>query len=447
MTKALQRWNAYWFRHSALADLAICRIVIVTFQLFLLVTNDTYNYRALSSVSALPETLYDPLPVLRLVTWPLGWGYRPSIEFLGAVYSITLLAGVLALIGFKTNLSLFIFAVGNIVLQAYLYSFGDFHHPEGLMMITLVVLALSPTGRALSVDDLRRRIQFNVQRRKFETFSIVDERSAVARWPLLLIQWMFALIYLSSATIKLTISGLDWLNGYTLQYYLLKDGLRYNIPLGSWLGQFHLLAWLISWLALTFEVSFFLVLVFPVLIWVFIPMGTLFHTGIFLTQGAYFFQYVAIYAVFIPWILLLKALSSRLKCLHLAKKVEIFFDGRCPLCVRSMTILCYFDWFDRLAYADLERHWPRLAESHPEIPLENCRRDMHVIQANGSVQKGFFAWRVIMRHLPPLWPLLIIFHFPLASTIGPKIYRLIASKRLRVFSCSDENCVLHLDSQ
>jgi hypothetical protein len=48
--------------------------------------------------------------------------------------------------------TLLLFAAGNVFLQSVVYSFGEFHHPEGLMMIGLVVLALSPSGRALSLD-------------------------------------------------------------------------------------------------------------------------------------------------------------------------------------------------------------------------------------------------------------------------------------------------------
>ena len=46
-----------------------------------------------------------------------------------------------------------------------------------------------------------------------------EEQSAFASWPILLAQWTFALVYLSAFLEKLVfIGGLDWLNGYTLQY-------------------------------------------------------------------------------------------------------------------------------------------------------------------------------------------------------------------------------------
>jgi hypothetical protein len=92
------------------------------------------------------------------------------------------------------------------------------------MIITLVILALSPAGGVLSADDLWQRLRRHIRRGRFEVFNIMEEESALARWPLLLVQWMFALIYLSAAAAKLAESGLDWMNGYTLGHYILPGG-------------------------------------------------------------------------------------------------------------------------------------------------------------------------------------------------------------------------------
>lgn len=200
-----------------------------------------------------------------------------------------------------TNGGLFLFAVGNVFMQAFIYSFGDFHHPEALMMIVLSALALSPAGRVLSLDDIWRRLHLREESKKFQASYILEEKSVFARWPLLLVQWLFALIYLSAALSKLDKAGLDWMNGYTMQYYFFQDGLRWNIPLGIWLGQQHSIAWFLSWVAILFESTFFLVLLFPRLAWIYVPLGIAFHIGIYLTMKAPFFQYIALYAVFVPW--------------------------------------------------------------------------------------------------------------------------------------------------
>jgi len=434
-------WNTYWYRPAPLVHLAICRIVIVAFQLYILTRIGHYDYFLI--LSELPDFVYDPLPVLHLLIWPFGWTYRPSFEIFQIVRWATLVAGVLALIGLRTNASLIIFAVGNLFMQALGSSFGDFHHSRGLAVIALSILALGPAGRVLSIDDLWRRLRVNSEKRRFEVFNIMDENSAFARWPLLLIQWMFALIYLSAATSKLGKAGLDWVNGYTLQYYLLEDGLRWGSDIGVWLGQHHTVVWLLSWMTTLFEGTFFLVLLFPMLALIYIPMGVAFHTGIYLTMKAPFLVWFAIYSVFIPWVPIFKTLSHRMGFLQRAKKPELLFDGQCPLCIRSMTLLRYFDWFDRLAFADLDTQWQSLAKRHPGISLEDCRREMHLLLPGGSVQKGFFAFRKILGYLPLFWPLVLVFYFPLASAIGPKLYRLVASRRLRYEKCNPGSCSFH----
>ena len=365
MKELLNRWNAYWFRPAPLFELAICRIVIVAYQLYYLVRSD-YR-RVLLERSALPDSLYSPLPVLHFLTWPFGSGYRPPFAVLEVILWITLVAGILALIGLRTNLSLVIFAIANVFIQAYLYSFGDFHHPEALMLITLLILALCPAGGVLSVDDLWRRFRSNTKRRKFEVFDITQETSIFGSWPLLLVQWMFALIYFSSAMWKLAKSGLGWMNGYTLQYYLLQDGLRWGSDLGVWLGQHHSLVWIMSFVTILFEGTFFAVLIFPGLAWLYVPMGVALHTGIYVAMRAPFFQYLAIYVVFVRWVPFARAISNALGFSRSKEKLEIFYDGQCPLCIRSMTLFCYFDWFNRLSFSSLETRWQHLAKAHPEV--------------------------------------------------------------------------------
>jgi hypothetical protein len=105
-------------------------------------------------------------------------------------------------------------------MQAFIYSFYDLHHPEAVMMLALLALALSPSGRVLSIDSLLSQLRWNYRSRKFKIFkNIIAKTSIFARWPLTLLQWLFALIYLSAALTKLGRGGLDWVNGYTLQYY------------------------------------------------------------------------------------------------------------------------------------------------------------------------------------------------------------------------------------
>lgn len=312
MSRALQpwrAWQAYWFPRAPALDLAIFRIAVIAFQMGHMLSgmaaHEFFRERAV-----LPPGTYDPQIVLRVLTLPLGWNgvrsvvagdwlFQPGVELMEVVFWITLAAGIPALLGLLTNLSVAMFAVGSLFIQAYIYSFRELHHPEAVLNIALVLLVLSPCGRVLSIDALLRR--WARPDARVGAYSSVQETSAFARWPLLLVQWLLALAYASAAYFKLAKSGWKWVNGYTLQHYLIRDGLARGAALGVWLGSQHELAMVMSWMTVAFEALFFL----SVLSWraaaLFVPIGIALHAGIYATIRAPFFEFVVLYAAFVPW--------------------------------------------------------------------------------------------------------------------------------------------------
>lgn len=289
-------WNRYWFAPAPYLDLAIVRILAVALQLLILLV----LFHPLSEVERLaeaPASLYDPILLFNLMNLPLGWGFRPDYEVLQLVYYLALAAGFLSLVGLLTNMSLVLFTLANVYLQAFLYSFGDFHHPQAVMMVALGLLALSPSGRVLSLDGWLRRRRHPDQ----PAADPLEAASPFARWPLLVVQWFFVLMYLSAVFMKATASGHDWANGFTLQCYLLQDGLRWDSPLALWLAQYHSLILFAQYVVVVFQATFALAVVFPRLRWIYVPVGLGLHAGIYLTLTAPFFQWMVLYAVFIPW--------------------------------------------------------------------------------------------------------------------------------------------------
>lgn len=292
----IRRWNAFWFRPAPLFDLAVCRIVIVGFQWFVVSSAYSYFVGAVSN----PAFLYDPLLILIPFLWPLGTEFRPDETLLAAVFWITLGAGGAAFVGLLSRVSLWVFALGNIVLHGHAYSYGEIHHPDAIMMIALVALAMSPAGKALSVDAAWKRWREQGK----ESVSVCENQGEVgtfSRWPLKLIQVLFVFVYFDAAMSKLVESGLDWLNGYTLQYYLAQDGMRWGSDLGVWMSRHHVLSIVSSVGTFLFELSFVMVILFPRLALIYLPVGLALHAGIYFTMKAPFFTYMVLYAVFVPW--------------------------------------------------------------------------------------------------------------------------------------------------
>ena len=301
----MSSWQRYWFAPASCLDLAVVRLIAVATQLFWMIVFAS-QLDELELRSALPADNWHPLIILNLLNLPWGWGFRPSFDALHVIYYMSLVAGFLALIGFLTNASLVVFAGTCTYLQAFVYSFNDFHHPEAVMMVALSILALSPSGRVLSMDAWLVRLRAGRQDN-----GLLTQTSEFAGWPIKLIQWFFVLMYASAVWSKLSASGLDWANGFTLQYVLARDALRWDNPLGYWLSQHHILILLAQYGVLLFQATFALAVIFRKLRWIYVPAGLCLHIGIYLTLTAPFFQWIALYAVFIPWAEALRLLQAR----------------------------------------------------------------------------------------------------------------------------------------
>lgn len=288
-------WNAYWFRPAPYFDLAVVRIVLVAVQLALMLAYPTYDLAHLRALSALPDDMYAPIPLMRLVYLPFGWDFRPSFTLLQIVHWSTIVAGAFALLGLRTNLALGVFTAGIVLLVGHAYSYHEFHHPEAPLVLAFVLLTLSPAGRVLALDARHAR-------RGADATPVLALEGQDAGWPLRTIQWLFVLIYLSAVLSKLVFhDGLQWLNGHTLQYYMVREDMQRGSLLGGWFAQYHMLVLLSQYFVVIFQATFVLAVILPKLRWIYVPLGLGFHVGNIVFLNAVFYEWIALYAVFIPW--------------------------------------------------------------------------------------------------------------------------------------------------
>ena len=437
MSPVFRALDRHFFAPARLSDLALLRIVCVGGGL--LVFPPLW---AVLHYAQVAQSEWLPIPALKVLMLPLGgWGVRPESMFLHAVWLGTQIAGVTGLLGLLTRPSLFLFAAGYTLLFAHFYSFGVVHHPEGIFIITLWVLAVSPSGAALSLDALLSRLRVAREQLRFEPRPATPAESAFARWPLRTVQWLLGMAYVSAGLSKLVNGGLDWFNGYTLVYYVALDGLRWGSPLAPAFASHPGVASLLSIGAVVLELTFFLAIVFPRLVPLFLLGGIALHGLIYAVQRAPFIHFIFLYVAFLEGL----RQGFRRAPLRAAAappaKWTVIYDGLCPLCIRSMTILDALDSRHRLAYLDLEVDRSRLAALAPGVSAGEARAAMRVVTPDGQVYRGFFAFRELARISPPLWPLVPLLYFPFAATIGPRVYGLVARHRTRQV-CRAETCAV-----
>jgi predicted DCC family thiol-disulfide oxidoreductase YuxK/uncharacterized membrane protein YphA (DoxX/SURF4 family) len=452
-----RRLHDHWFEPAPLEDLAFARMVLVGMELLLLLVPALAhsgggacrgcNLAYQEMIAAADPWIYHPIPALKVLLLPLGWGARPGPAFLHAVWLLAVGSGVAALIGLFTRASLLVFAATTTLLIAHAYSYGEIRHPEAALTIALWVLAVSPAGARWSVDHLRRRIRRAGVERRFEP----DWRPGLsphARWPLRAVQWVLILVYFSGAYSKLRYGGIYWFNRYTLTYDVGFDALERGVPLGVWMAQRPGVLQLMSIGAVAIELGFGAIMVWPALAWVIILSGAALHTGIYALQGSSFPQYLALYCVFIgelrtAWPMRTLA-AGRLRAAMATRRWTVLYDGLCPLCIRSMAVLDVLDTRGALAYVDVGRSADGPAATAADIAAPPRRHGMHVVGQDGSGYHGYLGLRALTRALPPLWPIVPFLMLPLADRIGAAIYSRVARTRSHHAVCRAETAAAPL---
>lgn len=428
-------WARYWFFPESLTRLAVCRLLA-----FGLMIADLVYLSPNTFTRSADPMFWEPVLLLRVLHRLLGIG-PPLPDVLAAIHIVTVVFAVGAFIGYRTRFC----AVASAVLYLYLIavSFSWFlkvHHTHAVFVLLLLALSVSPCGRALSVDALLARMRSAAERMEFRP-EWEPETSPFARWPLRFIGIMIALAYFSAGFAKMKIGGIEWINGESLAYWLLQDADIYAMSLPATMAQHPALLQALSIMVVALQLSFPVILIAPRLVWVYLPAGLGFHMGTFVLMNTHFIWMWWNYMVFIDWDAVGRRLRTWFGIGRRPLAVDIVYDGACPLCIRSMTLLAYLDWFRRLGYRDL-MHWAEVARDYPALDPDACIKEMHVVdRVTGRIYRGYFGFRRIAWEVPLLWPLLLFVYIPGVSFVGFRVYGLIAANRLRVADrCTRHTC-------
>jgi hypothetical protein len=110
---------------------------------------------------------------------------------------------------------------------------------------------------------------------------------------------LLALVYLSAGVEKLRTAGWRWIDGESLKTYLVEHYLYSGRSQALFIAERALLCRVLSTLVLVWELSFWLVLVFPATTWVYVAGGLLFHAGTSLAMRIHYWVYFCpVYFVF-----------------------------------------------------------------------------------------------------------------------------------------------------
>ncbi len=306
----------------------------------------------------------------------------------------------------------------------------DFDGGFDLFMIGVgFFLIFMPIGRAFSIDNLLYKIQFKYQ----ETPKVPETVSVLTvLFPVLI---CLGFLYFDSAIHKLFAE--HWRNGLggwlpsSMPYYISALDL-------SWMLNNEVLQKSIGYLILVFQFSFIFLFYRRSFRPVFLFVGAGLHIGITISFNIYPFGLgmLSVYILMVPfswW----RALADIF--IYQTPKLSVFYDGECPLCNRTATLIHHFDVLQGVAFKDLQTQ----ANSAPQLQAYDERvllNDLYAVDLYGHVYAGVDTYIQILQKMRYLAVFAWMMRIPGIYYLAKMIYRRIADNRVRL-GC-DESCLI-----
>ena len=125
-------------------------------------------------------------------------------------------------------------------------------------------------------------------------------------------------------------------------------------------------------------------------------------------------------------------------------KIEVYFDGDCPLCHREMRLIQRMDRKKVVRCTDIASD--DFDRESVGITWENLMGSIHGRLPDGSVVEGVEVFRVIYSALG-LGYLVMVTRIPGVSHFLDFVYRVFASNRLRITGrCESNDCGIQTES-
>ena len=216
MTKLMR----YWFEPAPAARLAVLRVASGGYALWYIWTRRDL----LSELARGDAALYDPVGVFDLLRVPIDPALFECIVWM------TLLSGVLFVLGFAHRIVGPIFSVLLLTTMCYRNSWSMIYHMDNGLVVHVLILGVTRSADAFSLDAVRRRHNGRPSAEPDESYG----------WPIKLICAVTAAGYFLAGIAKITgPAGLGWALGTSLRDQIAVDTLRKEVLEGGggWLAH------------------------------------------------------------------------------------------------------------------------------------------------------------------------------------------------------------------
>ncbi len=362
-------------------------------------------------------------------------------EMMYVYWVLAFIAAICVIIGYRTRLMQF-------VLYLFIAGFNErlpqlFDGSDSVVRLSLFWLCWCPSNHRYSFDALRAAA-------RGQPYS----KTGMAL-PIRLLQGQIAWVYLCSFFHKL--GGNTWhlldqtgqhvdLNNAALHYVLHLNHV-FARPWASVLADYPVPMAIGTYYTLIFESSFLFLVFAPVfnryLKALALLMGVALHGGIALTVNVGLFSYLmpVTYLCFlepdwVEWVL------DKLRAFTNKTPATVLYDGNCPICRESKSMVMKMDRFERLSFVDF-RHEDLPAQAK-ELKPKVLEKRMHVVTNEGKVTAGFAAVASIFQRVPATFAVAPLMTLPGVFQLGSSIYDWVADRRHSLSGpCTDATCAVH----
>ncbi len=402
--------KAFFTGVTAPINLAIFRIVFFLLILF------SFSIKNVAWFGNLPAELRFPPTGLSFIL-----AHIPINESVAWFASVALVVASLAcIVGLFTRTSMVVAMVLSLYVLGLPQVFGKVNHYHHLIWF-MAILAVSPCADVLSLDAI-----FKSWKRADAGSTEPPAPSQAYALPLRFVWLLMGVIYFSAGFWKVWTGGYQW---------ALSDNPRnimYNkwMELSGWVPFFRVdhypLFYKLSALGtLVFELSFILLIFFPVSRYLAASGGLAFHNSTNLFMKISFWHLQGCYVAFVDWRAVFKSLGRRL----FKADLYVVYDGNCKLCRRAVASFRVFDLFERVTYVSALDKRALIENGLSWLAPEALMRNMHVVVGR-DVWTGFASYRKWMTRMPLFWATLPFLYLPPVVRFGGRIYRRVADSRL-----------------
>ncbi len=397
---------------SASADplnLAVVRIVV--FSALLL----QESYARILRFTQLPKVLQLP---------PVGWA--PVLKVLlvnehvvAVLYWVFAAACIAAILGIFTRFSCLLAAMLAIYVLGVPQFYGKVNHYHHLVWFALI-LGFSRCGDALSIDSL-----FAAVKRADEGEIEAPVASGAYGLPLRFMMAALALVYFFPGTWKLARGGWGWIFGDNLRIQMYQKWAEF----GAWtpwlrMDHFPRIMTLLALSAVTFEISFGLLILWPRLRPLAALAGLAFHNGIGMMMRIPFLSLQFMYVIFVDWKGLFVAIGKRM----FPGVLPVIYDDSCKLCRRTVAILQSLNWGNRVQFVGSSDRASLIALGTEDVCRQAALPLFTALAPEGRVY-GYSAYVRLIPRLPLLSLFTPILLLAPIQALGERIYTRVAESR------------------